>query len=133
MGKYGPIEAVTIMRDPNGRSRGFAFLTYNDSSSVDNVLKEVHHLDGKQVCLFNTVETQLIYRSILNEPSQEQNTKEPPKSLLVVLQLLLRLKPSNSSSPNSDQSWTLPSCLIERLDDPRDSLSPLLEMRRVLV
>lgn len=51
MGKYGEIEMCTIMRDPNGRSRGFAFLTYTHASSVNAVLAEVHHLDGKQVSL----------------------------------------------------------------------------------
>jgi RNA-binding protein Musashi len=49
MGQYGPVEACTIMRDPNGRSRGFAFLTYKSADSVTKVLAEVHHLDGKQV------------------------------------------------------------------------------------
>lgn len=52
MRQYGPIEACTIMRDPNGRSRGFAFLTYQSAESVDKVLAEVHHLDGKQVGAF---------------------------------------------------------------------------------
>lgn len=49
MSKYGEIDACTIMRDPSGRSRGFAFLTYTDPASVTKVMGEIHHLDGKQV------------------------------------------------------------------------------------
>lgn len=50
MGKYGDIESCTVMRDPSGRSRGFAFLTYKHAESVNKVLETTHHLDGKQVC-----------------------------------------------------------------------------------
>jgi RNA-binding protein Musashi len=49
MGTFGEIASSTIMRDPSGRSRGFAFLTYANPSSVDKVMSQVHHLDGKQV------------------------------------------------------------------------------------
>ena len=49
MGQFGEIDSSTIMRDPSGRSRGFAFLTYSNVSSVDKVMGQVHHLDGKQV------------------------------------------------------------------------------------
>lgn len=49
MGQFGEIDACTIMRDPSGRSRGFAFLTYRDPASVTKVMAQTHHLDGKQV------------------------------------------------------------------------------------
>jgi RNA-binding protein Musashi len=49
MGQFGEIDSATIMRDPSGRSRGFAFLTYANVSSVNKVMEQVHHLDGKQV------------------------------------------------------------------------------------
>lgn len=49
MAQYGEIDACTIMRDPSGRSRGFAFLTYKSPVSVAKVLGQTHHLDGKQV------------------------------------------------------------------------------------
>ncbi|WVR04274.1 hypothetical protein IAU60_001274 [Kwoniella sp. DSM 27419] len=49
MAQFGEIEASTIMRDPTGRSRGFAFLTYRDAASVTKVLAQTHHLDGKQI------------------------------------------------------------------------------------
>lgn len=37
------------MRDPDGRSRGFAFLTFEDAESVNAVLARDHVLDGKSV------------------------------------------------------------------------------------
>jgi RNA recognition motif-containing protein len=37
------------MRDPSGRSRGFAFLTFEDPASVNAVMAKEHVLDGKIV------------------------------------------------------------------------------------
>lgn len=43
------VDACTIMRDPDGRSRGFAFLTFEDAEAVNAVLARDHILDGKSV------------------------------------------------------------------------------------
>jgi RNA recognition motif-containing protein len=37
------------MRDPAGRSRGFAFLTFEDPAAVNAVMVREHYLDGKIV------------------------------------------------------------------------------------
>jgi RNA-binding protein Musashi len=58
MGEFGEIASSTIMRDPSGRSRGFAFLTYANPSSVNKVMEQVHHLDGKQVSTDSTSSAQ---------------------------------------------------------------------------
>ncbi|KAH3679203.1 hypothetical protein WICPIJ_008703, partial [Wickerhamomyces pijperi] len=47
--KYGEVIDYTIMRDANGRSRGFGFLTFTTKKSVDEVLKTQHILDGKVI------------------------------------------------------------------------------------
>ncbi|EMG49134.1 Likely RNA binding protein [Candida maltosa Xu316] len=48
--KYGEIVDYTIMKDSaTGRSRGFGFLTFRDSESVDALLKDKHILDGKLI------------------------------------------------------------------------------------
>lgn len=47
--KYGEVLDHTIMRDANGRSRGFGFLTFSSKKSVDEVLKTQHILDGKVI------------------------------------------------------------------------------------
>ncbi|KAL1700532.1 hypothetical protein EV121DRAFT_263992 [Schizophyllum commune] len=47
--EFGKVDAVTIMRDPNGRSRGFAFLTFEDPAAVNAVVVREHFLDGKAI------------------------------------------------------------------------------------
>ncbi|AMD18617.1 HBL285Wp [Eremothecium sinecaudum] len=48
--KYGAVTEVKIMRDgTTGRSRGFGFLSFADASSVDEVVKTQHILDGKVI------------------------------------------------------------------------------------
>ncbi|ELU37670.1 subunit of cleavage factor I [Rhizoctonia solani AG-1 IA] len=41
------VDACTIMRDASGRSRGFAFLTFEDPAAVNAVMVREHFLDGK--------------------------------------------------------------------------------------
>lgn len=48
--QFGKVEACTIMRDAAGRSRCFAFLTFEDPASVNAVMVREHFLDGKIVC-----------------------------------------------------------------------------------
>ncbi|THH26495.1 hypothetical protein EUX98_g7692 [Antrodiella citrinella] len=45
--QFGKVEACTIMRDAAGRSRCFAFLTFEDPQSVNAVMVREHFLDGK--------------------------------------------------------------------------------------
>lgn len=48
--KYGRVVDLRIMKDNNtGRSRGFGFLTFESPSSVDEVVKTQHILDGKVI------------------------------------------------------------------------------------
>ncbi|KAJ7477186.1 hnRNP A1-gamma isoform [Mycena galericulata] len=47
--EFGKVDACTIMRDPSGTSRGFAFMTFEDPASVAAVLGRDHFLDGKAI------------------------------------------------------------------------------------
>ncbi|KAI0751815.1 hypothetical protein C8Q80DRAFT_1098022 [Daedaleopsis nitida] len=47
--QFGKVEACTIMRDAAGRSRCFAFLTFEDPASVNAVMVREHFLDGKVI------------------------------------------------------------------------------------
>lgn len=48
------------MRDASGRSRGFAFLTFEDPAAVNAVMVREHYLDGKivsrQLCLVSRMD-----------------------------------------------------------------------------
>lgn len=47
--QFGKVDACTIMRDQDGRSRCFAFLTFEEPASVNAVMVREHFLDGKIV------------------------------------------------------------------------------------
>ncbi|KAJ7067864.1 hnRNP A1-gamma isoform [Mycena amicta] len=47
--QFGKVDACTIMRDPSGTSRGFAFMTFEDAAAVTLVLGREHILDGKSI------------------------------------------------------------------------------------
>ena len=85
MSQYGYVESCTIMRDANGRSRGFAFLTYSDPDSVTRVMGDTHHLDGKQVgCRLRGGSVIDVVRLIPNELYPKPSTSGQPRSLLAV-------------------------------------------------
>ncbi|VDC03169.1 unnamed protein product [Peniophora sp. CBMAI 1063] len=47
--EFGKVDACTIVRDGEGKSRGFAFLTFEDPASVNAVMIREHFLDGKSI------------------------------------------------------------------------------------
>ncbi|KAH9040873.1 hypothetical protein EDB83DRAFT_2409984 [Lactarius deliciosus] len=47
--EFGEVDACTIVRDADGRSRGFAFLTFEDPAFVNVVMIPEHLLDGRAV------------------------------------------------------------------------------------
>lgn len=50
-GQYGEIESINVKTDPNtGRSRGFAFIVFNNAESIDKVVAAGEHvINGKKV------------------------------------------------------------------------------------
>ncbi|KAH9003620.1 hypothetical protein EDB86DRAFT_3062676 [Lactarius hatsudake] len=47
--EFGKVDACTIVRDADGKSRGFAFLTFEEPASVNAVMIREHFLDGKAI------------------------------------------------------------------------------------
>ncbi|CAH0558991.1 unnamed protein product [Brassicogethes aeneus] len=50
-GQYGEIESINVKTDPNtGRSRGFAFIVFNNAESIDKVVAAgEHNINNKKV------------------------------------------------------------------------------------
>ena len=48
---WGPLSECEIKRFPDGRSRGFAFVTFVSLAALDQCLASTHHIDGKRVDL----------------------------------------------------------------------------------
>lgn len=49
--KYGPIDSINVKTDPTtGRSRGFAFLVFNNAETIDKIIAvQEHTINGKKV------------------------------------------------------------------------------------
>ncbi|KAH9025592.1 hypothetical protein EDB85DRAFT_1869468 [Lactarius pseudohatsudake] len=47
--EFGKVDACTIVRDADGKSRGFAFLTFEDPTPVNAVMIQELFLDGKAI------------------------------------------------------------------------------------
>ena len=76
--EFGEVEDCTILRDQEGRSRGFAFLTFRDPSSVNAVMVREHVLDGKAVRdpsrTTTFVRSMALHRLTPSARSREKNT-----------------------------------------------------------
>lgn len=94
--QFGKVDACTIMRDAAGRSRCFAFLTFDDPASVNAVMVREHMLDGKIVrpspLLFKPA-THVLPRLTLSVQSPGKSTREPLSSSLVASLAVSHLSP----------------------------------------
>ena len=68
--QFGKVEACTIMRDNTGRSRCFAFLTFEDPASVNAVMVREHYLDGKIASSFSYQHTICIEHQTQIDPKR---------------------------------------------------------------
>jgi RNA-binding protein Musashi len=66
--QFGKVEACTIMRDAGGRSRCFAFLTFEDPASVNAVMVREHFLDGKIVSISTISITRPLFSPVYSSP-----------------------------------------------------------------
>lgn len=89
--EFGKVDACTIVRDADGKSRGFAFLTFDDPASVNAVMVREHFLDGKAVRVltpstsptFSDKSFRFRNRSTPNARFHGRNTYETRGTLLV--------------------------------------------------
>ena len=71
------------MRDPDGRSRGFAFLTFEDPESVNAVTGKEHVLDGKAVSV-STLLLLIPLMKLIDRPKTRNSTRRAPKKYSVL-------------------------------------------------
>jgi RNA recognition motif-containing protein len=101
------------MRDPQGRSRGFAFLTFENPASVNAVMVREHTVDNKIVSAppqspyaINRDSDRFLHcRSTRSERSLERSTPSPKKSSLADSLPASTTTHSNSSLCNLVTSW----------------------------
>jgi len=79
------VDACTIMRDPSGTSRGFAFMTFEDANAVNLVVSREHELDGKMVSEYplTPTRTNVCRRLIRNAQFRAKSTSETRVTLSV--------------------------------------------------
>lgn len=70
--QFGKVEACTIMRDAGGRSRCFAFLTFEDPASVNAVMVREHFLDGKIVSIVDHLDHSYTFSHISSSLDRSQ-------------------------------------------------------------
>jgi hypothetical protein len=112
------------MRDAAGRSRCFAFLTFEDPASVNAVMVKEHFLDGKIVGLFRFSTPSLLLickyidvdRLTPNEPFPDKSTNGRRSFSLGVWQAASLPSLCASSSLSSGKSSIRLSCWIVRQD-----------------
>lgn len=109
--QFGKVNHCLIMRDPHtGRSRGFAFLTFDDPKAVNSVMVKEHFLDGKMVssarilaeCGISLLTNPLpsYIRLIRNEPSHDKKTFGQQSALSVAFHHLQRANHSERTLIN---------------------------------
>jgi RNA-binding protein Musashi len=47
--QFGGVASVSLVCEPNGKSKGYGFITFESAETVAKVLKQVHVLDHRQV------------------------------------------------------------------------------------
>jgi len=57
-GQWGPVDECTVKRFPDGKSRGFGFVTFSSLAAMENCFEnQPHTIDGKKVDLRKAAET----------------------------------------------------------------------------
>lgn len=131
--QFGTVEACTIMRDGSGRSRCFAFLTFEDPASVNAVMVREHYLDGKIASTpFLVTKDMIVKNQIRLIPSgrfQDKNIKEHRSFSLAAFQALLRRSQCANIFLSTVRLSIRRSCWTEKPAEVKDSVSFLSRMR----
>jgi len=137
--QFGKVEACTIMRDAGGRSRCFAFLTFEDPASVNAVMVREHFLDGKivsntdRLSHSHSFSLQCFLRSTPSERSPGKNTNAQQNYSSADSPVASPRSPCGSSFPNSVELSIRQSCWIGKPAAAKDLGSFPLRMQTLIL
>jgi len=98
-GRFGSIVDAVVLRWPDGRSRGFGYVTFADSSAAASVLKETHSLSGREVDVKRAVPgTNKLFIGGLPQNTTSNELREHFEKFGVVSDAVVMIDPATSRS-----------------------------------
>lgn len=98
-GRFGSIVDAVVLRWPDGRSRGFGYVTFADGSAANGVLKETHSLSGREVDVKRAVPgTNKLFIGGLPQNTTANELREHFEKFGVVSDAVVMIDPATSRS-----------------------------------
>lgn len=98
-GRFGSIVDAVVLRWPDGRSRGFGYVTFADSSAAAAVLRETHTLSGRDVDVKRAVPgTNKLFIGGLPQNTTANELREHFEKFGVVSDAVVMIDPATSRS-----------------------------------
>jgi RNA recognition motif-containing protein len=98
-GRFGTIVDAVVLRWPDGRSRGFGYVTFADSTGAASVLKETHALSGREVDVKRAVPgTNKLFVGGLPQNTTANELREHFEKFGVVSDAVVMIDPATSRS-----------------------------------
>lgn len=99
LGRFGAIVDAVVLRWPDGRSRGFGYVTFADASAAASVLQEKHVLHGREVDVKRAVPgTNKLFIGGLPQNSSANELREHFEQFGVVSDAVVMIDPSTGRS-----------------------------------
>merc|ERR1719171_2868097 len=97
--RFGPIVDAVVLRWPDGRSRGFGYVTFADSVGAAGVLQETHSLSGREVDVKRAVPgTNKLFVGGLPQNTSANELREHFEKFGVVSDAVVMIDPATSRS-----------------------------------
>jgi len=98
-GRFGSIVDAVVLRWPDGRSRGFGYVTFADSPAAASVLKETHSMSGRDVDVKRAVPgTNKLFIGGLPQNTTANELREHFEKFGVVSDAVVMIDPATSRS-----------------------------------
>jgi len=127
-GRFGSIVDSVVLRWPDGRSRGFGYVTFADSSAAAGVLKETHSLSGREVDVKRAVPgTNKLFIGGLPQNTTANELREHFEKFGVVSDAVVMIDPATNRSRGfgfvcflpGQEGATAVTCSLQQYDNHR--------------